>query len=34
MDAQVSASDTKNARALGHLLAEPDSGELSGLDTA
>ena len=33
-DAQSSASDPKHAQALGHLLAQLDSGELSGLDTA
>jgi Sensors of blue-light using FAD len=34
IDAQGSASDPKNAQALGQLLAELDSGQLSGLDTA
>ncbi len=34
VDAQGSASDPKNAQALGQLLAELDSGQLSGLDTA
>ena len=33
-DAQDSASDPKNAQALGHLLAELDSGQLSGLNAA
>ena len=33
-DAQGSASDPKNAQALGHLLAELDSGQLSGLNAA
>ncbi len=33
-DAQDSASDPKNAQALGQLLAELDSGQLSGLNAA
>jgi hypothetical protein len=33
-DAQSSASDPKNAQALTQLLAQLDSGELSGLSTA
>ena len=33
-DAQGSASDPKNAQALGRLLAELDSGQLSGLNAA
>ena len=34
LDAQDNASDPKHAQALGHLLAQLDSGELTGLDTA
>jgi tRNA A-37 threonylcarbamoyl transferase component Bud32 len=34
LDAQGSASDPKHAQALGQLLAQLHSGELSGLDTA
>lgn len=34
LDAQGSASDPKNAQALEQLLAELDSGQLSGLNTA
>ncbi len=34
LDAQDSASDPKNAQALGRLLAELDSGQLSGLNAA
>ena len=34
VDAQDSAGDPKNAQALGRLLAELDSGHLSGLNTA
>jgi Sensors of blue-light using FAD len=33
-DAQDNASDPKNAQALGRLLAELDSGQLSSLNTA
>jgi hypothetical protein len=34
LDAQGSASDPRHAQALGHLVAQLDSGELNGLDTA
>jgi hypothetical protein len=34
LDARDSASDPQQARALGHLLAELDSGQLSGLNAA
>jgi Sensors of blue-light using FAD len=34
LDARDSASDPQHAQALGHLLAELDSGQLSGLNAA